>query len=110
MPCRATLRPRWRLQPELEELSKRRRITRLEDGRYQPVASNAALRHWPEQRVREAHRALADTLPPGTPVPESSPPWQLYDLAADPGETTDIAAARPELAKALEEIWRRDWQ
>lgn len=53
---------------------------------------------------------LVNQLPPGVPVPESPPSWQLYDLLADPGETTDIAPARPEIAAELEEIWRRDWK
>ncbi|UNK80519.1 arylsulfatase [Sphingopyxis granuli] len=33
--------------------------------------------------------------------------WQLFDLAADPGETRDIAAAKPSLAARLAEYWRR---
>ncbi|MGI9260626.1 MAG: sulfatase-like hydrolase/transferase [Woeseiaceae bacterium] len=53
---------------------------------------------------------LVNQLPPGVPVPDSSPPWQLFDLAVDPGETTDIVSEHPELAAELEEIWRRDWQ
>ena len=53
---------------------------------------------------------LVNQLPPGTPVPDSAPPWQLYDLAADPGETNDIAATHPDLVAELENIWRRDWR
>lgn len=40
-----------------------------------------------------------------------SAPWELYDLAADPGETTDLAAARPaEVARlaALHAEWETD--
>jgi arylsulfatase len=33
--------------------------------------------------------------------------WRLFDLAADPGETRDIAAAKPSLAARLAEYWRR---
>ena len=65
--ARATKRPPWRLKPELDALAGRHRITRLDDGRYQPVASSAALRVWPAERLRDAHRSLADVLPPGTP-------------------------------------------
>jgi arylsulfatase A-like enzyme len=34
-------------------------------------------------------------------------PWELYDLAADRCETTDLAAARPEQVKSLEAAWER---
>ncbi len=32
--------------------------------------------------------------------------WQLYDLARDPGETTDLAAVRPGTLKRLKKQWR----
>lgn len=32
--------------------------------------------------------------------------WQLYDLAADPGETTDISAVRPTKLNKLKKQWR----
>ena len=36
---------------------------------------------------------------------EASPPRrQIYDLAADPGETRNLVGERPELAKALSEL------
>lgn len=31
----------------------------------------------------------------------SAPPWQLYDMESDPGQTKDIAAEQPELVKEL---------
>ena len=31
--------------------------------------------------------------------------WQLYDLAADPGETRDLAAQKPELVRELAAAW-----
>jgi len=34
-------------------------------------------------------------------------PWQLYDLAADPGETTDLAATRPAKLRQLKKQWRK---
>ena len=33
--------------------------------------------------------------------------WQLYDLAADVGETRDLAAQRPELVADLRQAWER---
>lgn len=33
-------------------------------------------------------------------------PWQLYDIAADPAETSDLAAERPELVTRLEKLFQ----
>ena len=38
----------------------------------------------------------------------AEPTWELYDLAADRCETTDLAAERPELAASLADEWL-DW-
>jgi arylsulfatase A-like enzyme len=34
-------------------------------------------------------------------------PWQLFDLAVDPNETTDLAKERPEQIETLERLYRR---
>jgi arylsulfatase A-like enzyme len=36
--------------------------------------------------------------------------WQLFDLKADPGETTDVASAHPEIVKELERAYDRWWE
>ena len=36
--------------------------------------------------------------------------WRLYDLANDPGETTDLAAELPELTAELVAEWEANWQ
>ncbi len=41
----------------------------------------------------------------GFPVPQSWYRWQLYDLQADPGESTDISAEHPDLVQELIGIW-----
>ena len=42
------------------------------------------------------------------PVPSwGSAPWQLYDLAKDPGETNDLAAVHPDVLQALLDLWKR---
>jgi arylsulfatase/uncharacterized sulfatase len=33
--------------------------------------------------------------------------WQLFDIAADPGETRDLAASRPEEFAAMQAEWAR---
>ncbi len=35
--------------------------------------------------------------------------WELYDLAEDRGETTDLAAKHPERVRELGEAWERRW-
>ena len=39
--------------------------------------------------------------------PEGPGEWQLYDLAADPGEMNDLAAREPALLASLIEAWDR---
>ena len=37
-------------------------------------------------------------------------PWQLYDLAADPGERLDLAAQHPELVADMVAEWETSWR
>ncbi|KAJ7176078.1 alkaline-phosphatase-like protein [Mycena crocata] len=39
------------------------------------------------------------------PPPKGAGRWQLYNLAADPGEITDLAASEPARLAALEKLW-----
>jgi arylsulfatase A-like enzyme len=42
------------------------------------------------------------------PVPTwSTASWQLYDLASDPGEITDLAAQYPDVLRMLLDLWKR---
>ena len=34
-------------------------------------------------------------------------PWEVYDLARDPGETTDLAAKRPDVIAAAVQVLRQ---
>ncbi len=90
-----TGRPRWRLQPELAALGERRRITRLEDGRYQPVAACRTLRTWPAERLRAAHRAVVDALPAG-----SAERLRHVTACGDADEILDEAVAAAANARA----------
>ncbi|MEZ6022274.1 MAG: hypothetical protein R3C16_02405 [Hyphomonadaceae bacterium] len=36
-----------------------------------------------------------------TPAPLGDGAWRLYDIAADPGETNDLAAAQPDLLATM---------
>ena len=64
--------------------------------------------YWPfpgyggQEAVREGdwklvRRDLAKTAKEGAPLPA----WQLYDLARDPNESTDVAAAHPDVVARL---------
>ena len=39
------------------------------------------------------------------PIPFGTGQWQLFDLGKDPGETTDLAAANPEVTAQLVKAW-----
>ncbi|MEM9533129.1 MAG: arylsulfatase [Pseudomonadota bacterium] len=39
------------------------------------------------------------------PPPYGSDEWQLFDLTSDPGETRDLAAARPEVLTRMKSLW-----
>ena len=41
------------------------------------------------------------------PEPYGTGAWQLYDLAADPGEIDDLAGSRPEILAGLLRLWDR---
>ncbi len=36
--------------------------------------------------------------------------WQLFDVKADPGETTDVAAKHPEVVKELDKAYDQWWE
>ena len=36
--------------------------------------------------------------------------WQLFDLAADPAEARDVAAAHPATVAQLKLLWAQEWQ
>ncbi|MGB6085538.1 MAG: hypothetical protein WBF74_02990, partial [Parvibaculum sp.] len=39
------------------------------------------------------------------PAPEGTGEWQLYDVATDPGETEDLAAALPARLAEILTLW-----
>ena len=38
------------------------------------------------------------------------PPWKLYDLSVDPGETSDLATIHPDVLTELVTEWQSNWQ
>jgi len=53
---------------------------------------------------------LTNHPPPGVSAANTELNWRLYDIAADAGETEDIASEHPDLVSSLIKIWERDWQ
>jgi arylsulfatase len=45
--------------------------------------------------------------PPGSTTPT---PWRLYDIVADPSETTDLAGEFPGMVADMIAAWQNDWQ
>lgn len=63
----------------------------------------AAVRQGPWKLVRSA---VADPNKPGSsPEAEAVPPWELYDLSADPGEEKDLSKEHPEKCEAMRAVW-----
>jgi arylsulfatase A len=54
-------------------------------------------------RIREGSWSLINTKNDPTR-------WELYDVAADPGETTDVAARHPDLVRRLAASYDRWWE
>jgi arylsulfatase len=53
---------------------------------------------------------LTNHLPPGVPPAQAELSWRLYDLDADPGETTDLASRHPGLVSSMITEWEQDWR
>ena len=50
---------------------------------------------------------IINTAPLGEP---GTTPWQLYDLATDPGERHNLAAERPDVVAELVAQWEANWR
>lgn len=50
-------------------------------------------------------KLLATEAPRGLPLLDKPYAWQLFNLAQDRGETTDVAAEHPELVAQLQREW-----
>lgn len=88
---------------------------RLLDGRASTVRDRCGELNWELFYQRAARRGqyklsfLAEVHPRwgGRGKPLEQTRWELFDLNIDPGETTDIASAQPDIAEELAEQWHR---
>ncbi|MEE8251670.1 MAG: hypothetical protein V3R24_08015, partial [Gemmatimonadales bacterium] len=56
--------------------------------------------------IRGDYKIINRALPGGM----GATPWQLYNIATDPGETRDLAAEDPDLTAELAEEWENNWR
>ena len=56
--------------------------------------------------IQGNYKVINESPPGGT----ETTPWRLYDLAADPGETRDLAADFPELVTGRVREWEANWR
>ncbi len=54
-----------------------------------------------QKHIRDRYAELCRLQGRGERSIEGSPRFELYDIAADPGETNDVAAAHPEIVEAM---------
>lgn len=83
---------------------------RILDGR-DPLPTLAGQAKSPHERLVFGYAKTAGLRAGRHKIVRSSPakPWELYDLAADPGETRNLAADQPRLRAQLEADYRR-WE
>jgi hypothetical protein len=65
--AKATGQPRWSVGPAIDALVDEEMVRRLPDGGVEPLVAPRSLQAWSVKRRREAHRALAEMLSPGSP-------------------------------------------
>jgi arylsulfatase A-like enzyme len=84
----------------------------VRDPRYQMVSARKQPAPADPARVGAAKRPKAAAPGAGAPAQGSEPApknWELYDLQADPGETTNVAAQHPEVVDRLDAAYDRWW-
>lgn len=59
--------------------------------------------------VRNTRYTLVSDVRRGPRQPQVEPQWQLFDVQADPGQTTDIAAQHPEVVGKLVAAYDKWW-
>jgi len=90
-----------------------RSFARVLDGAQTPVyAATEAIGselHGHRAMRRGRFKLVWEQAPANTwwpvPIPNSWYRWQLYDIDADPGESTDLSTDRPELVAELANLW-----
>ncbi|MCA8953896.1 MAG: arylsulfatase [Planctomycetes bacterium] len=87
------------LRGEVDAPPERSFVTQAHRGDSPIAGHNVAVRG-PRFKLVHATGFGAEAMP-------ADVPWQLFDLATDPGETTDVAADHPDVVRALREHYER---
>jgi arylsulfatase len=59
--------------------------------------------------VRNTRYTLVSEAGNGPKAAGKTPKWQLFDVIADPGQKTDIASEKPEIASQLSKVYDQWW-
>jgi arylsulfatase A len=73
----------------------------VRSGRYKLVQANGMA----QKGIREKYAELCRLEGRGPLTIDGPPRYELFDIAADPGERTDIAAQKPELVAQLKQVY-----
>ena len=94
--------PVWDIEAQIEELLRRGLARRRDDGSVEPTCLPPGARHWPLERRRADHRAIAEALPAGAPR-------RFFHLASalDPSPRgTDVTALAEEAIAVARRLMR----
>ncbi|MEZ0386174.1 MAG: arylsulfatase, partial [Verrucomicrobium sp.] len=58
---------------------------------------------------RGSYTLVSESKPSARRAPGTGPQWQLYDVKTDPGQQSDIAAAKPEMVTAMAAAYEQWW-
>ena len=90
----------------------------IRTARWHLVNANAARGGEPKKAAKGKAKAKAAPKAPAAPAKDAivragpepmTASWQLFDIQADPGEQTDVAAAHPEVVKELAAAYDAWW-
>lgn len=89
-------------------------LLRDKTAHWEPRMLVSHLGRWPAGKA-DAHARRVTAIQDGRwklvqPLADRDGPWQLYDLAIDPGEKKDVAKQHPELVRAMAEHHDAWWR
>jgi arylsulfatase len=106
-----------RLSPEVAAQVEGRSLVPLLKNPQAPWADRVLVTHvgrWPRGQSASGKYQQCSVRTPRWHLVSASkadpPQWELYDVAADPGETTDLAARHPDVVQELSAAYEKWWE